>query len=60
MVVNTIEETPTSSIIDSYTLKQLSRRDQTTIPLEEISEELSIDEKTAIELLKLLRDTFDE
>lgn len=55
-----IEKTATSNIIDSYTLKRLSRIYEASIPIKEICDQLGIDEKTVRALLKLLRYRFDE
>lgn len=60
MVVNMIEKTATSNIIDSYTLKRLSRIYEASIPIKEICDQLGIDEKTVRALLKLLRYRFNE
>lgn len=61
MVVSTTEKMATSNIIDSYTLKWLSRMyEGSIIPIKEICEQLGIEEKTVRALLKLLRYGFDE
>lgn len=60
MVVSTTEKMATSNIIDSYTLKWLSRMYEGSIPIKEICEQLGIEEKTVRALLKLLRYGFDE